>query len=76
MTVLSRRGPLYGVNGALVHGGSVVEADGTDAVSTDVDSLAVDAEVDVDVDGGVTDAVFDGDGGDSKKKSDIVAGLG
>ena len=65
MTVLSRRGPLYGVNGALVHGGSVVEADGTDAVSTDVDSLAaaevdalaVDAEVDV-----VAYEVDDGDG--------------
>ena len=65
MTVLSRRGPLYGVNGALVHGGSVVEADGTDAVSTEVDSLAaaevdslaVDAEVDV-----VAYEVDDGDG--------------
>lgn len=53
------------MNGALVHGGSVVEADGTDAVSTEVDSLAaaevdslaVDAEVDV-----VAYEVDDGDG--------------
>ena len=71
MTVLSRRGPLYGVKGALVHGGSVVEADGTEAVSTEDDSLAVDAEVDV-----VAYEVDDGDGGDSKKKSVTVGGLG
>ena len=38
MTVLSRRGPLYGVKGAFVHGGSDGEVEGTEAaaVSTKV----------------------------------------
>ena len=56
MTVLSRRGPLYGVKGALVHGGRDGEVVGTEVevVSTTVDSVVTvvdgdgtDCEVDV-----------------------------
>lgn len=69
MTVLSRRGPLYGVKGALVHGGKDGEVVGTEVVSTTVDSVVAV------VDGGGTYCEVD-DGGVCTENDAVAAGLG
>mmetsp|Transcript_20514 Transcript_20514/g.30520 ORF Transcript_20514/g.30520 Transcript_20514/m.30520 type:complete len:106 (+) Transcript_20514:229-546(+) len=62
MTVLSRRGPLYGVKGAFVHGGSDGEVEGTEAA-------AVSTKV-------VVPVVVVADDGDCTEYVAVVAGLG